>query len=265
MNSKISVAGLCYSYGDGEVLHDVALSVNKGELVGLIGPNGSGKSTTLKCIYGALRPQGGRVLLDGADTASMSHRALAENLAVVGQEMETVFDFPVREVVAMGRNPHKRLFEPDTEQDSEIIGAALAHMGMEALAQCGFRQLSGGEKQRVLIARAIAQQTDFLILDEPTNHLDIRYQLQVFEKVRALGVTTLAAIHDMNLAALFCDRIYVLEAGRNYADGTPEDILTETLVGKVFGVRARILKQETDGKPHAVFIPDLTAVGVKIP
>ena len=168
------------------------------------------------------------------------------------------FDFPVREVVAMGRNPHKRIFEPDTVDDAKIIDAALAHMGMEQLANRSFRQLSGGEKQRVLIARAIAQQTDFLILDEPTNHLDIRYQMQVFEKVRALGVTTLAAIHDMNLAALFCDRIYVMAGGKNYVSGTPDEIMTEELIKDVFDVDSGVIRPDSIDRPHAVFIPNFS-------
>lgn len=253
---KLKLTNLCYAYDTEDVVRNVSMYVERGEFVGIIGPNGCGKSTTLKNIYGALKPRSGEILLDGESLNAMSFREKAERMAVVGQENELTFDFRVDEIVAMGRNPHKRLFEADTETDREIVSDALTKVGMAQFAPRSFRSLSGGEKQRVLIARAIAQRSDFMILDEPTNHLDISYQLSVFETVRALKVTTLAAIHDMNLASLFCDRIYVMRAGEIYACGTPDEIIAPGLIKDVFGVTADIHKHVLTGRPHAAFIPE---------
>ena len=255
MDRMLAINGLRYAYESDDVVRGVSLYADKGEFVGIIGPNGCGKSTTLKCVYGALRPREGSITLDGADLLSVSPKRRAALMSVVGQENELTFDFRVEEVVAMGRSPHKRLFEPDNKDDRRIIESALASVGISEFADRGFRSLSGGEKQRVLIARAIAQQSRFMILDEPTNHLDISYQLSVFETVRGLGVTTLAAVHDMNLASLFCDRIYVMRAGEIYASGTPDEIITPGLIGEVFGVTADIHKHSLTGRPHAAFIP----------
>ena len=252
---KLEIEGLCYAYDAQDVVKDVYLSIERGEFVGLIGPNGSGKSTLLKNIYGALKPRSGEIRLDGKRLDTLSAQARAARIAVVGQENELSFDFRVEEIAAMGRNPYKRLFQRDTAADQNIVADALERVGMSAFAQRGFRNLSGGEKQRVLIARAIAQQADFMILDEPTNHLDIGYQLSVFETVRALGVTTLAAIHDMNLASLFCDRIYVMRRGEVFACGTPAEIIRPDMIQSVFGVTADIHRHKATGRPHVAFIP----------
>lgn len=256
MMEKLKIDSLCYAYESEDVVRGVSMYADEGEFVGIIGPNGCGKSTTLKNVYGALKPRAGEIFLDGESVNAMPPRERAVRMAVVGQENELTFDFRVEEIVAMGRNPHKRLFEADTGKDREIVADALHRVGMSDFALRGFRSLSGGEKQRVLIARAIAQRSKFMILDEPTNHLDISYQLSVFETVRSLGVTTLAAIHDMNLASLFCDRIYVMRAGEVYACGTPDEIITPKLIHEVFGVTADIHKHELTGRPHAAFIPE---------
>ncbi len=255
MESKLEIRGLAYAYEAADAISDVSLYAAEGEFVGLIGPNGCGKSTTLKCVYGALRPREGEIFLDGRELTGLSARERAAHMAVVGQENELTFDFRVEEIVAMGRNPHKRLFQADTAEDRGIVSDALAKVGMGEFSQRSFRSLSGGEKQRVLIARAIAQRAGLMILDEPTNHLDISYQLSVFETVRGLGVTTLAAIHDMNLASLFCDRIYVMRAGRVFAWGTPAEMITPGLIKEVFGVTADIHEHQHTGRPHAAFIP----------
>ena len=257
MARKLEITNLRYAYDTIDAIDNISLHVDEGEFVGVIGPNGCGKSTTLKCVYGALKPHQGTITLDGGDLAALSARERAAKIAVVGQDSEITFDFAVREIVAMGRNPHKRLFESDNPGDKSIVSDALGKVGMAEFAERGFRSLSGGEKQRVLIARAIAQQAEFMILDEPTNHLDISYQLLVFETVKRLGVTTLAAIHDMNLASLFCDRIYVMRSGKIYACGTPDQIIKPELIKDVFGVTADIHKHELTGKPHAAFIPNV--------
>ena len=168
---RLQVEDLAYSYGEKDAVDQVSLQVERGEFVGLIGPNGSGKSTVLKNIYRGLTPDRGSIKLDGENLMTMPYKKSALKMAVVGQENEVPFDFLVEEIVAMGRSPHKKLFDVDNVHDKEIVHHALEHMGMAHMAKRSYLNLSGGEKQRVLIARAIAQESDFLILDEPTNQL----------------------------------------------------------------------------------------------
>lgn len=233
---KLQVKNLSWSIEGKQILHNINLQVSPGEFVGLIGPNGSGKSTLLRCIYRVLKPDTGVITLNDQNIWHLSIREMAQATAVVLQETFTEFDFTVTEMVWMGRNPHQGLFDRQTEKDYSIVFNALVQVGMDGFAERSFASLSGGEKQRVLIARAIAQQARFLILDEPTNHLDIRYQLELLELVKRLGVTTLAALHDLNLAASYCDRIYVLKEGTIAAAGKPEALLQPTLIRDVFGV-----------------------------
>ena len=252
----LQVEDLSYSYGTHEAANCVSLHVGDGEFVGLIGPNGSGKSTVLKSIYRGLKPGGGRILLDGEDLTSMPYRKSALKMAVVGQENEVPFDFTVEEMVAMGRSPHKKLFELDTPGDRRIVRQALKDLGIENLAKRGYRRLSGGEKQRVLIARAIAQECGFLILDEPTNHLDISYQIQIFDFIKRLKVTVLSAIHDLNMAALYCDRLYVMKNGRVVMEGTPREVLTPEHIFEVFGVRSQVTPNPATGRLSITFLPE---------
>ena len=253
---RLSVENLSYSYGgQGDAITDVCLSVDRGEFVGLIGPNGSGKSTLLKNIYRGLTPDRGSILLDGEDLMKMPFRKSALKLAVVGQENDVPFDFLVEEIVAMGRTPHKKPFDVDNAHDKQIVHHALEHLGMENMAKRSYLHLSGGEKQRVIIARAVAQESDFLILDEPTNHLDISYQMQIFDFIKRLKVTVLSAIHDLNMAALYCDRIYVLKNGRIVLQGTPEEVLTPENIYDVYGVRSSVEKHPITGKLSITFLP----------
>ncbi len=253
---RLSVENLSYSYGgQGDAITDVCLSVDRCEFVGLIGPNGSGKSTVLKNIYRGLTPDRGSILLDGEDLMKMPFRKSALKLAVVGQENDVPFDFLVEEIVAMGRTPHKKLFDVDNAHDKQIVHHALEHLGMENMAKRSYLHLSGGEKQRVIIARAVAQESDFLILDEPTNHLDISYQMQIFDFIKRLKVTVLSAIHDLNMAALYCDRIYVLKNGRIVLQGTPEEVLTPENIYDVYGVRSSVEKHPITGKLSITFLP----------
>lgn len=252
---RLQVQDVTFSYPCGRALDHISLQVDRGEFVGLIGPNGSGKSTILKNIYRALRPDSGTIYLDGEALLSMPFRKTALKMAVVGQENEIPFDFSVEEIVSMGRNPHKALFEADNAEDRKIVRHALEHLGIERLAKRNYRHLSGGEKQRVLIARAIAQESDFLILDEPTNHLDISYQMQIFELIKRLNVTVLSAIHDLNMAALYCDRLYVLQEGRVVMQGPPEEVLTPKNIYQIFGVRSAVERHPATNKPAITFLP----------
>jgi iron complex transport system ATP-binding protein len=253
---KLEVKQLSWSIEGKQILHDINLQVSSGEFVGLIGPNGSGKSTLLRCMYRVLKPDSGVITLNGKNIWHLSAREMAQATAVVLQEASTEFDFTVAEMVFMGRNAHQGLFDRETKKDHSIVFDALVQVGMNDFAERNFISLSGGEKQRVLIARAIAQQARFLILDEPTNHLDIRYQLELLELVKGLGVTTIAALHDLNLAASYCDRIYVVNNGTIRAVGTPQDVLQPDLIREVFGVGSTVETDPSNGKLHISFFLD---------
>lgn len=244
---------ICFSYGADEILKDVSVSAGEKEFVGLIGPNGSGKSTLLKCMYRVLKPDRGCVFLDGQSVEKMSYKASAQKTAVVSQHNDYSFDFQVFEVVMMGRSPHKKALERDNAKDYAIVKEALDTVGMTKFARRSFSTLSGGEQQRVILARALAQQTPCLILDEPTNHLDITHQLQLLKIVKNLNVTVIAAIHDLNIAAMFCDRLYVLKDGKIVAKGKPEKVLTPALLKEVYQVESEIVRDST-GRLHILFI-----------
>ena len=222
-----------------DIIRAVSLGAAPGSFTGLLGPNGSGKSTLLRTIYRSTRPASGVVLVDGHDVWTVSAQVSARLTAVVTQESSSDFDFTVREMVAMGRNPHKRLFQRDTDEDEALVSHALQQVGIERFADRTFATLSGGEKQRTLVARCLTQQSPLLVLDEPTNHLDVRAQFELLDLIRSLGVTTVAALHDLDLAARYCDRVVVLDAGRVVAGGTPVEVLTPELIAEVFGVRCR--------------------------
>jgi iron complex transport system ATP-binding protein len=236
-----------------DILRGIGLNVAKGELAGLIGPNGSGKSSFLRTVYRVLKPTAGLITLDGDDVWKLSVRHAARRTAAVLQETTTEFEFTVAEIVSMGRTPHKGPLDRETRDDHRIVNEALERVGMVGFVRRNFATLSGGEKQRVLIARALAQQAQFLVLDEPTNHLDIRYQLEILELVRGLGVTALAALHDLNLAAYYCDRIFILDEGKIVATGTPTEVLQPDLLRAVFGVGVLVQTHPLTGRPHLVF------------
>jgi iron complex transport system ATP-binding protein len=253
---KLAVDNVSWSVAEARIVREVSLECAPGSFVGLIGPNGSGKSSLLRCVYRVLQPDAGSIQIDAEDVWQLSARQAAQRIGVVLQEQSGEFDFSVREMVFMGRAPHKALFERDSAEDARIVDAALVKVDMLAFAERSFLTLSGGEKQRVLLARALAQQTRFLVLDEPTNHLDIRYQLEVLDLVRSLGVTTIAALHDLNLAAMYCDQLYVLKAGALVASGPPEEVLTPALIQAVYGVRAEVAPHPATGRLHIVFLPE---------
>ena len=236
---RLAVDGVTVTIEQATILTEACLALEPGEFVGLVGPNGSGKSTLLRTIYRALRPVTGTVQVGGDDVWRLSARASAQRTAVVAQETMADFDFTVLDVVAMGRNPHKGPLDRDTARDKQLCADALGRVDMSAFADRDFATLSGGEKQRVLLARAIVQESRVLVLDEPTNHLDIRFQFELLDLVRSLAVTTIAAMHDLGLAAAHCDRLCVLHGGAVVATGPPADVLHPDLVARVFGVRLR--------------------------
>lgn len=237
----ITAKEIHYTAGSRKILRGVNFHVAEGEFVGLIGPNGSGKSTFLKNLYKVLRPQEGVITLCGEDLLAMSNREMAQRMSVMVQEQEAAFDFMVEEVVMMGRQARKRLLETDSRDDWRLVEQVLDVTGLLSLRKQSFITLSGGEKQRVLIARALAQQTAVLVLDEPTNHLDIKYQLQLMELVQKSGCTVVAAIHDLNLAAYYCNRLYAMKDGHIVGHGTPKELLTSTFLCTLYEVDAEIL------------------------
>lgn len=255
---KVHVEGVTWRVGNQTIVNDVTLEVQHSEFIGLIGPNGSGKSSLLRTIYRVIKPNAGLISLDDYNVWELDPREAARRTAVVAQEQPSEFDFSVYEIVMMGRNPHKGTFDQDTEADFQIVEDALTRVDMLHFARRNYQTLSGGEKQRVLIARALAQQAQFLVLDEPTNHLDIRYQLEILELVKNLEVTSLTALHDLNLAALYCDRIYALNHGQIVAAGTPETVLTPDLIANIYGVQTLIQRHPATNKLHIIYFPNKT-------
>jgi iron complex transport system ATP-binding protein len=228
----------------GRVVDGVSLDIDRGSIVGLLGPNGSGKTTLLKLISGMLKPLTGSIALGGAPVASLSRRDLARRLAVVPQETHSTFDFTVLDIVLMGRYPHLGAFELEGADDLAIAREALAATGTAPLEDRLFATLSGGEKQRVVIASALAQASDILLLDEPTASLDLGYQLEVallLQRVnRDRGTTMVVSTHDLNLAASLCGSIVLIKNGRVLAQGATEDVLTTENVRRLYGVDADV-------------------------
>lgn len=249
---NLSTENIRLSYGAQEILKGVSINGNTGEFIGIIGPNGSGKSTLLKCIYRILKPHAGQVFLDGEELSGISIRNSAKKMAVVAQHNYYNFDFSVMEVVLMGRAPHKKTMERDNAKDFQIAQKALETVEMEGFANRSFSTLSGGEQQRVILARALAQQTPCLILDEPTNHLDITHQIQLMKIVKNLKVTVISTVHDLNIAAMFCDRLYVLQDGEIVGQGTPQEVLTAEFIKKIYRVETEIV-YDSAGQLHVLF------------
>ena len=237
---NIQTDNIQVSFGPKTILQDISLDIRNKEFVGIIGPNGSGKSTFLKCLYRVLQPNHGKIFFDGTEMSSLSHRDTALKMAVVAQHSTVNFDFSVLEMVLMGRSPYKGLLDRDQIDDYEIARHALAQVGLSDFESRNFNTLSGGEQQRVILARALAQRTECLVLDEPTNHLDIKYQLELMTIVKRLDATVVSAIHDLNLAAIYCDRLIALKDGSVVCTGTPHEVLTEDTIRHIYGVSATV-------------------------
>jgi iron complex transport system ATP-binding protein len=225
--------------GGRKLIDGISFSVDAGERLAIVGPNGAGKSTLLRLLYRAHRPKRGAVSLGGEDIWSIKPNAFARQVAVVLQESVTSFPFSVRDIVMMGRIPWRRGLGQWTDEDRAVTRHALEHLDLTGLGQRQFPSLSGGEKQRVLIARALAQKPRLLILDEPSNHLDIRHQLEILGLLGGLGITVIATLHDINLASAFATRAGVMKAGRMIAFGRPEQVFTRETIADAFAVDAR--------------------------
>lgn len=239
----LDAKNLSYSVGDVDIIEDISISVEKSSITGIIGPNGSGKSTFLKNVYKVLKPRSGSVSVEGQDIIKMSNKKSASILSVLSQENSTAFDFTVLEVVLMSRYHTKKLVDNIDDEDIEICKKALKKVDLEDLSDRKFNSLSGGEKQRVLLARALAQDTNIIILDEPTNHLDIGSKIKILKLVKNSQKTVLTAIHDLDIAIKFCDYIYALKDGKIYAQGLSQEIITPKLVKDLYGVDCEIFSR----------------------
>ncbi len=232
----LSAKELVWRAGGTQIVNGVSINVRRGEFLGIIGPNGSGKTSLMSLLAGLRKPSEGEVLLNGEPLNRMSRIAVARRLALVEQQAETEERLTARQAVELGRTPYLSLLRPWSETDEAVVDAALTNVDMIHLENREWHTLSGGERQRLHIARALAQQPEILLLDEPTNHLDIGHQIGLLDLVRRQELTVVAALHDLNHAIMFCDRIAVMAGGRIVACGTPDDAMTAGRIKEVFGV-----------------------------
>ncbi|CAI1516861.1 Hemin import ATP-binding protein HmuV [Serratia quinivorans] len=231
---------LGWSTPERRVLENLSFHARPGEITGLLGVNGSGKSTLLKLLAGLISPKLGRVYLQDTDIASLSGRERAKSMTFLEQSGPGAFAIPVKDVVLLGRLVYASRWAGFSAEDYRIAGLAMEQVGISRLAEREWHQLSGGEQQRVHLARALAQQTPWLLLDEPANHLDIAHQQQFMALLRRLGISVVVSLHDLNLAACYCDRLMLLKQGYMHAFGSPEEVLTPEIIDQVYGVEARL-------------------------
>ena len=259
MPPAISIQQLSFCYRTQAVLQDVNLEIRHQSFLALIGPNGSGKTTLLRLMSKVLTPQRGAVLFDGQPLGSFSARKLAQKLAVISSEQHFEFPFSVADVVAMGRFPHLNLLEKMSDEDWKIVDEAMERTCVRDFRNRSISQLSSGEKQRVLIARAIAQQPSILMLDEPNAHLDINHQIAIFNLLRTLNrqhqITVIVVLHDLSAAAAFCETMVLLHRGRIVRTGTPAEVITEELIQQTYGAEVVVFPSPVGGGPQIAFGP----------
>ncbi len=245
---KLTINDLSFNYNSFPILNDINLTVNLGEMVSIVGPNGSGKSTLLKCINRILKPKNGTVLIDNQCTSKINIKEMSKLMGYVPQSSTSTFSFTVFDIVLMGRRPY--INWSLSQRDNEIVAKILDFLGIGDLAMRHFNELSGGEQQKVVIARALAQQPQLLLLDEPTSSLDIKHQLEILCILGGLAqskhCSVIVAMHDLNLASRFSDRMLMLKRGRIFAVGTPESVLTEENIEAVYGIKVRVINSVLD-------------------
>jgi len=233
------------------ILHPVSFRVPTGRTLGVVGPNGAGKSTLLRLLYRFQKPQTGQVRVGGQDIWEMPARDAAQRIAAVLQEQASAFGLSVREIVRLGRTPHRSRFSGG--EDEQVVSRVLDRLDLAHYADRDFGTLSGGERQRVMVARALAQEPQVLILDEPTNHLDVRHQLEIVSMIQTLDLTIVVSLHDLNLAAEVCDDVLILKDGHPQGVGPPKSLLTDSLVSDTFRVDARREHLAPSGASHFSF------------
>jgi iron complex transport system ATP-binding protein len=251
--TKLEVENIRLAYGRNTVISDMSFQVAQGEMLGLIGPNGSGKSTIIKALSHVLVPHSGRIILDGKEISGIRRQELARLVGVVPQTPILPSSFTAFEIVLMGRNPHLGLLRYESENDMTITWQAMAKTGTQSLAERRIGELSGGEIQRIVIARVLAQQPETILLDEPTANLDISHQLEILDLIKNLcresHLTVVITLHDLNLAAQFCDRLILIHNGLVHARGTPEEVINSANIKDVYGTEECVFAHPVNGLP----------------
>jgi iron complex transport system ATP-binding protein len=257
--TAIRMNQVTFSYSNGAVLRNVDLCVEKGEMVGLIGPNGAGKTTLIRLLSGILGARQGDIQLDGIDTRRLKRLAIAREVAVVPQQFDVPFAYRVEDVVMLGRTPFVKPWRDFSQNDRDVVLQTMDAVGISRLAARCFTELSGGERQKVVLAMALAQETGLLLLDEPTAHLDISHQVEMLELLaginREKGLTILAAMHDLNLASAYFQRLVLLKGGAVVADGSPQHVLTSAMIGEAYSIPVHIQPHPLTGVPQVVVLP----------
>lgn len=270
MSTLINVSQLSWQIQNKAILQNISFNVCKGEVIGIIGPNGAGKTSLLRCLtnQASILTSAnikGSVQLKNRSLIQFSAKEIAQHFAVVMQKNDSIFALSVQDVMKMGLLPHKTLFSLDSDHDKAQISLALKKVGLDHELNSQFNQLSGGEQQRVLIARALVQSSQILILDEPTNHLDVYYQHQVLQLVNKLNITVIMTVHDLNLASLYCQRLLLLDKGKLVCDGIPEAVLTPKKLSHVFGLPCQqSIDVMTGAAQVSFYLPETNEGGDKI-
>lgn len=252
----LQIDNIHFAYRGQKILDGLTMHVGDGEIVGLVGPNGAGKTTLLRLVSGVLEPDAGWIVIGRADVATVSSGERAKLVAVVPQDPQLPLSFRVLDLVMMGRNPHLRLLQWEGEDDLETASRAMSLTNVEHLADRTLQTLSGGERQRAVVAMALAQEAPLLVMDEPTSSLDLSHQTSVLDMIADVqdkrGGAVLIAMHDLTLAAQYCDRLVMLSQGRAFAEGPPGDVLTAENVGAVYDTEVFVLSHPTEGTPVVV-------------
>lgn len=260
MTDLLKVNNVWAGYQDKVVIRDISLVAQKGEFIGIIGPNGAGKSTLIKTLSRTLRPFKGEIVYGGRDIYEMQANEVARAVAVVPQDTLIVFDFLVRDIVMMGRIPHMKRFKKETEADFRIAERSLELTNTMGLKDRFINELSAGERQRVIIAKALAQEPRLLILDEPTAHLDISHQIEIFNLIKSLsrkeGLTVVSVLHDLNLASEYCDRIILMSEGRIFVEGPPQEVLSYKTIEEVYKTVVVIGQNPASRKPYIFLVTE---------
>ena len=256
MSVRIEADNLYAGYNGATILEGISIGLGESDFVGVIGPNGSGKTTLLRSMSRALRPTSGKVMLDGRNIYSISARDFAGRVAVVPQDTLVAFDFTVLEITLMGRSPRLSRFAVETSTDVRAAVEALARTGTEHLKDRSINALSSGERQRVILARALAQEPEIILLDEPTSHLDISFQFEIMDLIKSLnaerGLTVLTVMHDLNLASQYCDKLVLIGEGRIQAAGPPEEVVTSEHIRRVYGAEVWVRRHPTTHRPYVI-------------
>lgn len=256
MKSVIRASQLVFSYKDQPVLNQLNMDIPEGIFTAIVGPNGCGKTTFVKQLIKSLKPQSGELKLFDKSLSSYSHKALGKVIAYVPQATQIGFDFSVEEVVMMGRYPHLRRFQPESQLDRDIAAEAMKATGVWHLRHELANELSGGEQQRVIVARALAQEPQVLILDEPISHLDLHHQVELMSLIRRLprekGITVVAIIHDLNLAMDYSDHVVMMKQGSVAYAGPPTETISEASIKSIYNLEVCLIENPITGNPHVI-------------